>query len=970
MLFITCQLEQQRKNGRTMNTTNEGLSTEEKIEQLEQENAYLRSLLEKNHIEIDNLPFFIHEESITELHIRFFYSYFRGRADVYAKRSGKPNPKTGKFVYYPQCANFWKEGLCPRKWGRNIRCQDCSNKHYIRLGEKVIKAHLLGEKEDCSDVIGIYPLHADGRCYFLVFDFDDHQALGNGWKEEVDALRKMCQLFDVPCLVERSRSGNGAHVWIFFATPVPAFKARKFGTLLLTKGSESIDLPSFSSYDRMLPAQDWLEKGKIGNLIALPLQGQALKKGNSAFVDEQWHPYPNQWRILKSTRKLNEEEIDQWIKEWDQEDVLGLFSDIKAGEDDKPWKKRTIEFNASDVDRPIHLVRAERLYVETTHIKPGMANQIRRLASFANKEFFKTQAMGRSTKNLSRIIACYDNYEQYIAIPRGLEENLIEKLDQAQIRYEIEDETKHGHPLAVCFQGTLYKNQQEALDRLCARPMGILSASTAFGKTVVGAAMIAKKKMSTLILVHTREILQGWVDALEQFLVWEDVLPQYTTPSGRKKTRKSHIGVLYGGKDTCSRKVDVAIISSVLNKEEKLPFLDEYGMVIMDECHHIPSKTYEQVIQKIPACCRYGFSATPKRKDGQDPKIFMYFGPVRYRFSAKERAIQQGIVHIVVPRYTSFFLWNEEQQTIQEAYRQTIHNQRRNELIIQDIKKCLKEKRTPLVLSRFRSHAQYLYRCLEGEADHVFLLQGGSSAQERETIRSGLKAVPEDESLILIAVDKYIGEGFNYPRLDTLFLATPFKSDINVEQYAGRLNRDHPNKEKVIIYDYVDHYVGYFRKMYHERIRAYKKIGYIVSSGMDESIQDGRSVYDQEGYVDMLRNDLEKARSDVVLCTTGMPADSFWMLLEELSERGVTITVFLKEKIIKKDFNCLKIIQRHDLDMNFSVIDQKIVWYGNIDLFENRQEGQMIRILDSRIADELMGRIRETDGEGEQLKLF
>lgn len=953
-----------------MNTIYDGLSMEEKIEHLEQENAYLRSLLEKNHIEIDNLPFFIHEESITELHVRFFYSYFRGRADVYAKRSGKPNPKTGKFVYYPQCANFWKEGLCPRKWGRNIRCQDCSNKHYIQLGENAIKAHLLGEKEDCSDVIGVYPLYADGRCYFLVFDFDDHQELGNGWKEEVDALRKMCQLFDVPCLVERSRSGNGAHVWIFFATPVPAFKARKFGTLLLTKGSESIDLPSFSSYDRMLPAQDWLEKGKIGNLIALPLQGQALKKGNSAFVDERWQPYPNQWRVLKSTRKLNEEEIDQWIKEWDQEDVLGLFSDIKESEDDKPWKKRTIDFNASDVDKLLHLVRAERLYVETTHIKPGMANQIRRLASFANKEFFKTQAMGHSTKNLSRIIACYDNYEQYIAIPRGLEENLIEKLDQAQIRYEIEDETKHGYPLAVRFQGTLYKNQQEALDILCARPMGILSASTAFGKTVVGAAMIAKKKMSTLILVHTREILQGWVDALEQFLVWEDALPQYTTPSGKKKTRKSHIGVLYGGKDTCSRKVDVAIISSVLNKEEKLPFLDEYGMVIMDECHHIPSKTYEQVIQKIPACCRYGFSATPKRKDGQDPKIFMYFGPVRYRFSAKERAIQQWILHVVVPRYTSFFVWNEEQQTIQEAYRQTIQNQRRNDLIIQDIKKCLKEKRTPLVLSRFRSHAQYLYRCLEGEADHVFLLQGGSSAQERETIRSGLKTVPEDESLILIAVDKYIGEGFNYPRLDTLFLTTPFKSDINVEQYAGRLNRDHPNKEKVIIYDYVDHYVGYFRKMYHERIRAYKKIGYIVSSGIDESIHDGRSVYDHEGYVEMLRKDLEKARSDVVLCTSGLPPDSFWMLLEELNERGITITIFSKEKIIKKDFNRLKNIQRHDLDMNFSVIDQKIVWYGNIDLSENRQEGQMIRILDSRIADELMERIRETDGEGEQLKLF
>lgn len=505
--------------------------------------------------------------------------------------------------------------------------------------------------------------------------------------------------------------------------------------------------------------------------------------------------------MLKYTQKISEEFIDDCIQEWDYNDPLGpLFDDsICALEEEKPWNTSSLVFAQEDVSGAVKLVRANQLYVETTNLKPRLLNQIRRLASFSNSEFYKTQRMGYSTHGLSRIIACYDNFERYIAIPRGLEENLIGKLNQASIEYEIEDQTAIGYPLRVQWKGNLYPRQQQAVDSLRKHNYGILSASTAFGKTVVGASLIAQIKKSTLILVHTTEILNGWVEELERFLSWDEPLPEYKTPTGRKKVRKSHIGVLYAGKDTCAGKIDVALISSVSKKESEHPFLHQYGMVIMDECHHIPSKTYEQVIQKVPARYRYGFSATPKREDGQEPKIFMYFGPIRYRFSARDRAMQQGIQHLVVPRFTSLRLVNEKEIKIQEAYQMAIENVRRNDLIVKDIQEAVKKGRTPLVLSRSRRHAQYLYRRLEGVSDQMFLLQGGKTPRERSEIRRKMKEVRENESLILIAIDKYIGEGFNYPRLDALFLTTPFKNDVNVEQYVGRLNRDYAGKENVIV---------------------------------------------------------------------------------------------------------------------------------------------------------------------------
>lgn len=345
-----------------------------RIVQLEQENAALRALLKKHGIAypetaenqisaIANQGSRMLQNEVTPQMVSFFYTYFRGRKDVYSVRS---RPKDGKAGYFPVCTHFWDHKLCPKTTGQKIACRDCPNRAYKPLNIRALLAHLKGEREDSSDVVGIYPLLPDDTCYFLVFDFDDHEGTFQGsektvsWRDEVDALRKICELEQIDALVERSRSGQGAHVWIFFSETVSAQKARQFGTALLTKGAESVSLKNFRAYDRMLPLQEHLPEGKLGNLIALPLQGRALRKGNSAFVDENWNAYPDQWGALKSARKLSVKEIEDKIAAWTPEaGLLGqLAEEPQEAEEntqksflpEKPWRKTELTLHPEDVE--------------------------------------------------------------------------------------------------------------------------------------------------------------------------------------------------------------------------------------------------------------------------------------------------------------------------------------------------------------------------------------------------------------------------------------------------------------------------------------------------------------------------------------------------------------------------------------------------------------------------------------------
>ncbi len=692
--------------------------------------------------------------------------------------------------------------------------------------------------------------------FFLVFDFDNHadELEDKGWQEEVNALRLICAHNDVPALVERSRSGKGAHVWLFFEEAIPAALARKFGTALLTQGAQSVSMRSFRSYDRMIPAQDHLPEGGLGNLVALPLQGRALKDGNSAFIDENWQPYPDQWAILRQTGKISKAFVEEKTALWAEAGLLGELVRLTDDSDssiapeliEQPWKRVKPTWVAADAEGEVIITLANQIFIDTRLMKARLQNQIRRLAAFSNQKYYKNRAMGFSTQGVARIISCCHDEGHYICLPRGCEESLRARLEEAAIPYSIRDERQQGMPLKLSFTGTLYPEQQLAADAMLTHDTGILAAATAFGKTAVGAYLVVARQVNTLVLVHNTEIMKNWVEDFEKFLHIEHEAPEYQTASGRTRKRKKLIGRLISNHNSLTGIVDVAMISSLGKKGNIKPLVKDYGLIIMDECHHAASVTAEEVLNEVSARYVYGLSATPQRDDGQEAKVLMLLGGVRHRYTAKDRAKAQGIAHFIYPRFTRLVHALADDLKINEAYRLVRESKLRNEQIVSDVKECLALGRTPLVMSKFKEHAALLYDKLKPHCDHIFLLQGGRSSKERDAIREQMKAVPPHETVVLVAIGQYIGEGFNYPRLDTMMLTTPIAWSGNVEQYAGRLHRDYEGKQEVIIYDYIDTHIPVLERMYHKRLRSYKRIGYQVCSSLidKKNTSNSNAIYD------------------------------------------------------------------------------------------------------------------------------
>ena len=911
---------------------------------------------------------------ITHKHAQAFFSYFWGRMDVFSKRH--QNKTTGKAGYFPQCENFWKHGLCPKESGIKTKCKDCTNRAWTKLQAFHIEAHLIGERDDASDVIGIYPLFPEGTCRFLVFDFDNHEKgsdehdygnLDDAWIEEVNALREICNKLLIPTLVERSRSGRGAHIWIFFDSPVDASLARRFGFSLLNKGAESVNLKSFHYYDRMLPAQDIVEDGEVGNLIALPLQGQALKSGNSAFIDENWNAFPNQWKALLSTPKLSKQQLDAFVADYySEQDSTSML------EDRKPWE-RTSAFHKEDVKGCIKIVLSNELYVSTENLKPRIQNQIRRLAAFSNPKFYKNKAIGFSNYEESRFI--YLGYDEngYICIPRGLLEILQERCENAGIIIEIDDKRSCGQHLNIELNGELRDNQKDAITALMKYDNGILSAATAFGKTVTCSGIISQIKTSTLIILESSSLVEQWEKALGSFLTINEEPPEYQTKTGRTKKRKSVIGIIHGAKDTSTGIIDIAMAGSLCKKGEYHPRLKEYGLILVDECHHSASSTISSVLREVNAKYIYGVTATPFRGDGLDKIIFMLLGTIRYKYTAKEKAAEQGISHFVVPRFTrTVSPHGREKLHVNDAYELIRDNEIRNDQIIADIKSCIGNGRTPVVLTKYKDHAAKLYEQVKSFAKNVFLLTGTKSKKEQKAIRSAMEQVPENESLILIATGQLIGEGFDYPRLDTLILATPVAWKGIVEQYAGRLNRDYAGKENVMIYDYVDIHIPVFDKMYAKRLKAYKRIGYQLFSGEAIEKQEANSIFDSESYVPVYEKDLKNAAKDIVISSPTLgkyKVNRMIGFLKERQEAGIKVTIVTWHPNVYKYGKDEHRIELMELLRNtgfrlelmtescqhYAVIDGEIVWYGSMNLLSKDDiEDNIMRVSSKAIAAELL----------------
>lgn len=741
------------------------------------------------------------QRSSPEAKITLFRSLFRGRDDVYAHRWERPDGRSG---YSPACQNPY----VGHNWKGSGSGPD--ERLFLPLTDKVVHDHLAGKQ-----TIGIYPLLRDETCWFLACDFDEAN-----WMDDATAFVHTCRDLGVPAYLERSRSGNGGHVWLFFDRPVYAAQARKLGCFILTLTMERRYQVGLTSYDRFFPNQDTMPKGGFGNLIALPLQKAPRERGNSVFVDKSMEPHADQWAYLAGIQRMKADEVDRIVREAERTGlVIGVRMSLSDSDDeDDPW---TLPPSRSSVDKPIvgpfpekvELVQSNLVYVPREGLPSQMINRLIRLAAFQNPEFYKTQAMRMSTWDKPRVIGCADlEFPHHIGLPRGCLDEAVEHLSEHGIGVSVRDERQPGQPIDARFQGELTPEQKRAVSALQATDIGILSATTAFGKTVVAAHLIAERRVNTLVLVHRRQLMDQWKERLTTFLG----LPPKA------------VGLIGGGKNKPTGLVDIAVIQSLQHKGAVKDLVADYGQVIVDECHHLSAFSFERVLKQVKARYVVGLTATPVRKDGHHPIIMMQCGPIRYRVSAKEQAAARPFHHQMIPRITDFTLLDDLQEIgIQAIYAALASGARRNAMIEADVRAIIAAGRSPLVLTERTNHVEELAERLKDAADHVIVLRGGTGAKKRKEIATKLSSIPEGETRVLIATGRYVGEGFDDARLDTLCLALPISWRGTLQQYAGRLHRLYENKQVVQVYDYIDAKVPVLRRMYEKRLKGYEAIGYL-----------------------------------------------------------------------------------------------------------------------------------------------
>ena len=949
---------------RTVMDTTDVSALTQRIQELEKENARLKAILDKNGIEYKNLDHRTCETNQTEAtyvstsqftlqeKVAIFQNLFQGREDVFAKRWYSST--TQKSGYQPVCQREWNREFCDK---RKYKCTDCPNRQFAPLTYNDFFNHLAGKDAWGRDVIGLYPIRKDNTCYFLCADFDD-KSCEHGYKNDVLTFVNVCKTWNVPCYIERSRSGNGAHVWIFFEMPITAFKARKLGNTILTEAMNCDVHLSFKSYDRFFPNQDTLPEGGLGNLVALPLQGMARRKGNSVFVDENFNAYADQWKMLSQVNKLSELKLDSLLRQH----TMPTLGELSKTSESKPWETPQIDTGQIDIyPKQIVLTRANMLYVPLVCLSAKCVNVFKRIAAFRNPEFYEKQGMRLSTYNIPRIISCSEMTDDYLVLPRGCEDAVCDILVQHDVKITISDKTNHGRRIKVTFRGDLREEQQKAIEAFAEHNIGTLSATTAFGKTVFAIGMIAKRKVNTLILVHNKALLEQWKERLETFLKIDESIEEHEAERGRKK-KSSAIGCLYAGKNTLHGIIDIALIQSCLSDGEAKPFVKDYGMVIVDECHHVSSVSFEQVLRQVTATYVYGLTATPIRKDGHQPIIFMQCGKIRFTSDAKSQMENQGFKRLLIPRFTTFRNVTSDRKTYVQITQDLSEDKVRNEFIIEDVKAAIQNGRTPLVLTTRTVHVRVLAQMLIPFADHLIQLVGADSAKEKRLALQNLQSIPTSESLVIVATGKYVGEGFDYPRLDTLFLTMPIAWKGNVEQYAGRLHREYEGKTEVCIYDYVDIHIPLCDSMYRKRLKGYSRAGYgkdVASSAPDKNPQE--LIYERNNYEVAFRNDLAAAKHSVVIAVPKVKfkyKSSIMSTLAHLLHDGVAVTVHIKEEganEMELTNAGIDVICNKEQTLQCAIIDKSIVWYGNINFFGyNSESSNVMRIADHRIAYEMI----------------
>ncbi len=731
--------------------------------------------------------------------IALFRGLFRGRDDVYAYRW---EGRDGRSGYSPAL----------RPGAKRQKGQRPDPSVLLPLDDDVVHSHLVGQR-----VIGVYPLLEDETCWFLAIDFDK-----STWQEDVREVLQAGDALGVPAALERSRSGRGGHVWIFFDSPIAAATARNLGCALLTKALDHRHQIGFDSYDRLFPSQDTMPKGGFGNLIALPLQRVARRGENTVFLDLSFQPFPDQWRFLGSVRRLSVADCERIVRDVARAGtILGIDASwFETDEDEgEPWRltpsrRRREAPITGPLPTGVQVVIANRVFIPKAGLPPALISRLRRLSAFQNPEFYRAQAMRLWTGDKPRVIDCSEDFPEHLALPRGSLGEVLKLFESHGIWVEVRDERQSGAPVPLTFHGELTAAQLEAAEAIAAHDIGVLAAPTAFGKTVIGAWLIAKRGVNTLVLVHRQQLADQWRERLAAFL---DIPAR-------------SIGQFGAGRNKGKGTIDIGMLQSLSTKAEVRDLVADYGNVLVDECHHVPAVSFERVLRELRARYVTGLTATPTRKDGHDPIVVMQCGPIRHRVDAREQAEARPFTHIVMPKITAFTLPAELiDPGIQEIYSRLVADQARTEMIVADVLAAVSEGRSPLVLTERTEHLERMQQLIGSNIGHLVVLRGGMGAGERKAVAASLKSIPDDAPRVLLATGRYIGEGFDDARLDTLFLALPISWRGTIQQYAGRLHRLHERKRDVTIFDYVDVLVPILAKMHQKRLRGYAAIGYSVA---------------------------------------------------------------------------------------------------------------------------------------------
>ncbi len=663
--------------------------------------------------------------------VSLFRSLFRGREDLFPKLW---TSRAGKKGYSPACTNDWISGTCGKTHKPPVKCSECDKRKFLPVTDQVIMDHLQGRH-----VIGLYPMLPDDTCWFLAADFDKET-----WKDDVAAFRETCESMNIPVAIERSRSGNGAHAWFFFAEPVPAATARIMGCYLITETMSRRHQLSMESYDRLFPSQDTLTKGGFGNLIALPFQHEPRQKSNTVFLDGNFTPYADQWEYLASIKKLQPDVIQRIANEAIRLDsVLGVPRDTdEDGEAQTPWnrtpsRKSPKKKVVGKFPPMTHGVIAQRLYIEKKDLPSPFITRIKRLAAFQNPIFYEKQNLRLSTARIPRVISCFEEHPEHIAIPRGCLDSLRELFAEHGVKLVLDDKRIAPASPSYSFQGALRESQQEATDEILKHDLGVLSAPPGFGKTVIGAHLIAKRGCSTLVLVHRKELLDQWIARLSLFLGIEP----------------KEIGRIGAGKNKPNGILDVAMIQSLVRKDEVSDVVAGYGQVIVDECHHLPAVSFERVLNEVKARYVVGLTATPYRRDGHQPIIHMQCGPVRYKVHPKSEEGRAQFKHRLICRTTSFSMENPD-ASIQQIFAALVADDQRNVLVLADVRQAIKERRSPVLLTERKEHLDILTESLRGEVKHLIVLSGRLSAKERRETMARLAAIPAGEVRLIAATGR------------------------------------------------------------------------------------------------------------------------------------------------------------------------------------------------------------------------